>query len=364
MRALVLAALLVSGIALGQATLLGGNSSGGISLRDRGSAAAPSFSFQLDPDTGMYSSGANTIDFSTGGTKRVSIGTDLTPGVHGTQYLGSGTLYWNGIYSNNFIGTGISVNLGTQYVMQWSGGGALTLSSDMFASTATSSVAAINVYPNRTLDANDLLMAWKTASAGSTVASIDLEGDIVAGGLTSQGSASYFTNNATSNGAVRIMPTGTAANTYNRNVDIYARGGSDNEFLHLGVDQTQWVKDGASPAGVYVWSGRNGAGTTLPLYIGSYNGDGSDQIRSQDAAISILPNTKNVVVGGGVKPTLKSLSTCDSSIEGQLETDVLSGASTGKRTKLCLCTSDGAAAYAWQNVATATIGTGTTCGTE
>lgn len=59
-----------------------------------------------------------------------------------------------------------------------------------------------------------------------------------------------------------------------------------------------------------------------------------------------------------------TLSTCSATIEGGLEEDVLSGASTGKRTKLCLCTSDGSAAYKWQNVVTGTLGTTTTCGTE
>lgn len=38
-----------------------------------GSAAAPSLTFVSDTDTGIYSSGANTLDFSTGGAQRVSI---------------------------------------------------------------------------------------------------------------------------------------------------------------------------------------------------------------------------------------------------------------------------------------------------
>jgi hypothetical protein len=59
-----------------------------------------------------------------------------------------------------------------------------------------------------------------------------------------------------------------------------------------------------------------------------------------------------------------ALSTCAAGIEGHLERDVLAGASTGKRTKLCLCTSDGAGAYAWQNVASGTLGSSTACGAE
>ncbi len=38
-----------------------------------GSAAAPTYSFSGDPDTGFYRSGSNTLDFSTGGVRRMSI---------------------------------------------------------------------------------------------------------------------------------------------------------------------------------------------------------------------------------------------------------------------------------------------------
>ncbi len=38
-----------------------------------GSAATPSYSFAGDPDTGFYRSGSNTLDFSTGGVRRLSI---------------------------------------------------------------------------------------------------------------------------------------------------------------------------------------------------------------------------------------------------------------------------------------------------
>ena len=58
-----------------------------------------------------------------------------------------------------------------------------------------------------------------------------------------------------------------------------------------------------------------------------------------------------------------TLGTCDSDAEGTTALDVASGVSTGARTRLCLCTSDGAGtpAYAWQNLASATVGTATTC---
>jgi hypothetical protein len=59
-----------------------------------------------------------------------------------------------------------------------------------------------------------------------------------------------------------------------------------------------------------------------------------------------------------------TLATCAVGIEGQISRDVASGIATGKRTKLCLCTSDGSSTYKWQNIATGTLGTTTACGTE
>ena len=42
-------------------------------LAPLGSAAAPSYSFALDPNTGIFSSGADTLNFSTNGTERMRI---------------------------------------------------------------------------------------------------------------------------------------------------------------------------------------------------------------------------------------------------------------------------------------------------
>lgn len=68
----------------------------------------------------------------------------------------------------------------------------------------------------------------------------------------------------------------------------------------------------------------------------------------------------------GFKSTPKTLATCAAGLEWTIQADVASGVSTGKRSKLCLCTSNGAGSpvYAWQNLATGTVGTTTTCGTE
>jgi hypothetical protein len=55
------------------------------------------------------------------------------------------------------------------------------------------------------------------------------------------------------------------------------------------------------------------------------------------------------------------LFTCTSAYEGSIVRDNTSGISTGHKTRLCLCESNGSATYAWQNVVSGTVGTSTTC---
>ena len=46
-----------------------------------GAVGTPSYTFSGDTDTGMYSSGANTINFATGGTNRVTIDSSGNVGI-------------------------------------------------------------------------------------------------------------------------------------------------------------------------------------------------------------------------------------------------------------------------------------------
>lgn len=59
----------------------------------------------------------------------------------------------------------------------------------------------------------------------------------------------------------------------------------------------------------------------------------------------------------------QTLPTCAAGLEWTLVSDAASGVSTGARSRMCMCTSDGAGtpAYAWQNIVTANIGNTTTC---
>lgn len=57
---------------------------------DAATAGAPTYTFTGDVDTGIYHSGANTIDFATNGLRQVSIGTVATT-VNYLQFIGSAT---------------------------------------------------------------------------------------------------------------------------------------------------------------------------------------------------------------------------------------------------------------------------------
>jgi hypothetical protein len=66
----------------------------------------------------------------------------------------------------------------------------------------------------------------------------------------------------------------------------------------------------------------------------------------------------------GMNIAAKALGTCGASREGDILRDTAAGGSTtGERTRLCMCGSDGAGtpAYAWQNLVSGTTGTTTTC---
>ena len=119
-------------------------------LASTGVAGTPSYSFTGDTDTGMYSSGANTLDFSTGGINRLSIdssGNGIFSGqikksagsmdfVSGNDYY---TFYNSGITSSTVIAT-----VGTLSYLYSSGGilslGTVGASADTYIGQATQSV--------------------------------------------------------------------------------------------------------------------------------------------------------------------------------------------------------------------------------
>ncbi len=56
-----------------------------------------------------------------------------------------------------------------------------------------------------------------------------------------------------------------------------------------------------------------------------------------------------------------TLALCYGPTEGMVQFDATTGRTTGKRTKSCICSSDGFANYAWQDLATGILGTESAC---
>jgi hypothetical protein len=65
----------------------------------------------------------------------------------------------------------------------------------------------------------------------------------------------------------------------------------------------------------------------------------------------------------GLNVEEKALHTCNAGSEGDILRDNAAGATSGARTRICICTSDGAAtpSHVWQNLVTGTTGSATTC---
>ncbi len=100
-------------------------------------------------------------------------------------------------------------------------------------------------------------------------------------------------------------------------------------------------------------------GITIPTSTDVYfDGGGSVALRGGTGS-----NGSLTLLAGSWKQSVTALPTCASGTEGFITRDTLKGGTTGHRTAMCLCTSDGAGspAYAWTNMTTGTVGTTTTC---
>lgn len=122
-----------------------------------------------------------------------------------------------------------------------------------------------------------------------------------------------------------------------------------------------------------VASGANAYGVTTNGARIDFGAGASDYASSDGTTVTFagpVASTNLILSSGVLAPTVTvsysaiSGQTCQASREGQIRADALSGQSgTSSRTRVCVCTSDGAAspAYAWMNLTSGTVGTTTTC---
>lgn len=150
-------------------------------------------------------------------------------------------------------------------------------------------------------------------------------------------------------------------------------GNASNGWIDIYIDQ---VRDRSGNTHFYFAPGYNGlisylsdSSSTVSMMVGNsttLTSVGAKVLQlCADNPLTCASEVLSVDKDGAVlhkgNPTLR---TCTAALEGLVSRDVLSGIATGKRTKLCLCTSDGSSVYKWQNMVTGTLGSTTVCGTE
>lgn len=126
---------------------------------------------------------------------------------------------------------------------------------------------------------------------------------------------------------------------------------------------------GEDPVTGYVLFGKRGVCTPEAVDIGNTRLQSGQVITggyftlTSSVAGSIRSLSGPVPVEGVLRHVPDTLGTCNATNEFGVKGDSSSGGTTGDRSRICLCTSDGGGtpAYAWQNVVSGTVGTSTTC---
>jgi len=270
-----------------------------------------------------------------------------------------------------------------------------------FKSAVASGGTAYTYDTNNTFSAGNLA-CWKEAG-GACTASIDHSGTftgnwVVASGAF-QGNTWQFSNasqfvsgstnrefrgadNATAAAATTTLRAGQGS-TGNNGGDLYLKGG-------LGAAAAQ------AGGSVFVQTAPAAAGTTLATRmevqpdgdtgIGDSDGFGGRMTWVQANGLAYFGcglggcarfyanpandstafevSNRHIAVQGAIHYKERAFGICNSSREGQVQNAGEGGGTNrGARTRLCLCTSDGAASptYAWQNIVTGNVGTTTTC---
>lgn len=220
-------------------------------LVNDGSASRPSITFTADGDVGLYRSGANSLNFATGGTNRWAINS-----------------------SGNWVG-------------QTTGGS--NIISSLTNDTTTSTTVAALVFNCATNVTNGDLCWGFTDSSGTYVASINEQGAIVSGGASAQAAfqmtdgAYIFLNGATQTASIRHTATGIEFRTPNNAIypvtdNTHAIGTASFRFTNL------FLSGDVSLAGNDIV----GAGTAQTLNITS---DTADTTTSATvAAVTIRPS--------------------------------------------------------------------------
>ena len=139
------------------------------------------------PANGMYLPSASTVGFAANGVIEATLSaTNFNPGANTGNSLGGAGIEWLQSNIRNMVvsSNGGLINEGATTVLTAAAAITTLINSDITAANASTTNAAFQLTTGRALDANDLLFSIAT-SVPTRVFTVDNEGDVVAGAITS-----------------------------------------------------------------------------------------------------------------------------------------------------------------------------------
>ena len=283
-----------------------------------GTAAAPSLSILGDPNTGIYSPGADQLAISTNGTGR------LTIDASGNVNIDSNTLYVDA--TNNRVGLGTS-----------SPGAGIHIATAGQTTSALDTAGSLNLLVTDTgaSAGNGGSIVFGFNSGAGRFAAI--KGQVITGGGNSIGHLTFATRNATSDSALterlritndglvgigttspgnllHVSGTGAvcqfASSNNNNVINLKGNGTTNGAWLGTTSSDDFTISSGASVTERLRIdsSGRLGLGTSSPttgkLHIYILNNDATLNAISTEIAASVYPGTDNMSAGKFVNNAL------------------------------------------------------------
>tara|TARA_R100001443_G_scaffold99186_1_gene106315 strand:+ start:160 stop:1332 length:1173 start_codon:yes stop_codon:yes gene_type:complete len=150
----------------------GGTMTGAILGDDASGAASPAYSFDQDPDTGMFRSGANSLGFATAGTQRFSVsdsGLDITDGLP-LRFQDSSGAPFVALKSPSSLASNVTLTLpatdgNAGEVLSTDGSGVLSFSVIQGVPTGAVFCMAISTVPSGYLECNGQIVNRTTYAA-------------------------------------------------------------------------------------------------------------------------------------------------------------------------------------------------------
>ena len=275
----------------------------GITLA-QGTVSAPSLSFSGDVGTGLFSSGAGTLNFTSAGTTALTIQSNGNLNLTG-NILQGGALFLHDLGGTSNLGVGIgalAVNTGTNNTA--SGNGALASNTSGGSNTA-SGISALNANTtgaNNTASGNGALLAningsENTASGqGALLDNTSGSSNTATGAFALASETTGAFNSAFGANAGRLITTG------NNNIDIGNEGTSSDGIatntgvIRIGTSGTQTTFFAAGISGVTAPSGVEvfiGTGGQLGTVVSSrrYKEDIQDMNDASSGLLRLRPVT-------------------------------------------------------------------------